>query len=138
MIKLRGHHLFCLIGFRGMGYSEAYATNMKKVHAQLRSAPHTPFQLIEGADDLCAKFPCNEPYHCDAARVAEQDQKFLEKLQLQIGDVVTWADVERRVQTLVTQQVIHEVCFDCQWREYGVCEEGVERVHKGLGLVEVK
>lgn len=137
MLQLRGHHLFCLIGFRGMGYSEEYADNMKAVHAQLRDEPHTPFQLVAGADDLCAKFPCDKPYHCDAERVAQQDAAFLHKLDVQVGDVLTWHDVEQRVRAMVTPAVIAEVCFDCQWREYGVCEEGIGHVHahKGLFLV---
>lgn len=137
MLQLRGHHLFCLIGFRGMGYSEEYADNMKKVHAQLRQNPHTPFQLIAGADDLCAKFPCDQPYHCDAERVAQQDAVFLQKLQLKIGDILTWQEVEQRVKNSVTPAVIGEVCFDCSWREYGVCEEGVDHVQHNKGLFPV-
>ncbi len=138
MLKLRGHHIFCLIGFRGMGYSKEYAANMAKVQEKLRAFPDTPLCLVNGADDLCAKFPCDQPYHCDTARVLEQDQRFLDKLQLQVGEVITWREIENRVQHLVTPAVIEEVCFDCQWRGYGVCEEGVQRIRQGQGLVEVK
>ena len=28
MYKLRGHHLFCLLGYKGMGYSQEYVDNM--------------------------------------------------------------------------------------------------------------
>lgn len=137
LIQLRGHHLFCLLGFRGMGYSEAYAMNMKDIHQQLREQPHTIVRVISGADDLCAKFPCDQPYHCDAMRVFEQDQAFLHVLQLRIGDELTWQDIEKRMQTFATPDLIERVCFDCQWRKYGVCEEGIVRIQHGDGLPEL-
>lgn len=63
MIELRGHHIFCLLGYRGMGYSVEYVENMTKVHTILREQTETMIQIIPGPDDLCAKFPDDQPYH---------------------------------------------------------------------------
>ncbi len=106
MLKLGGHHIFCLIGFRGMGYSKEYAANMAKVHEKLRAFPDTPLCLVNGADGLCAKILCDQPDHCDTARVLEQECRFLDKLQLQVGEVITWGEIESRVRQLVTPAVI--------------------------------
>lgn len=125
MIQLRGHHLFCMLGFRGMGYSAEYADNMKRIHTLLCDEPNTVIEIVSGADMLCAKFPCDKPYHCDAVRVAEQDRAFLQLLKLQPSQTITWQQIEKRVQQYATPHAIGQICFDCQWRAYGVCEDGV-------------
>ena len=30
MLKIRHHHLLCILGFKGLGYSDEFVENMKK------------------------------------------------------------------------------------------------------------
>ena len=85
MFRLRGHHLLCLLGYRGMGYSKEYVDNMTRLRQTLRTDPETSVLLVAGPDDLCNKFPNFQTCHCDDANIHEQDAAILKKLGLQIG-----------------------------------------------------
>lgn len=136
-IRLRGHHLLCLLGFRGMGYSEAYAKHMGTIQDQLRQYPATEVTLCEGADDLCAHFPDDQPYHCDNAAIRQQDRRVLEQLGLRTGETLRWEEVERRVSRNVQSHHLDDLCTGCQWLPYGVCKDGVLRIQNGEGLLKL-
>jgi uncharacterized protein len=138
MYKLRGHHLFCLLGYRGMGYSEEYVKNMTRLHQTLRNNPKTLIQLVKGPDQLCQKYPNSGEYHCQDIHIYERDAAILEKLGLKIGQILHWKDIESCIRKYVVPSDIQIVCETCSWRSYGVCEEGIQEIHKGKGLREVK
>ncbi|WP_338453166.1 DUF1284 domain-containing protein [Niallia oryzisoli] len=137
MYKLRGHHIFCLLGYRGMGYSQEYVENMTKLHHTLRDNPHTFIELIEGPDQLCEKYPNTGNYHCEENRIYARDSAILKKLKLEIGQILTWEDIESRIKKYIIPSDIKTVCETCTWRSYGVCEEGVQEILEGKGLREV-
>ncbi|GIQ67207.1 DUF1284 domain-containing protein [Xylanibacillus composti] len=133
-VRLRGHHLLCLLGFRGMGYSEEFARNMSGVYEKLRQSPETVIRIVEGADDLCAKFPCDQEYHCDHTTVLQHDERIARHLDVKPGDSVTWDELVERIRVRVQPRHIPEWCATCQWLSYGVCEEGMARIQKGEPL----
>lgn len=133
-IQLRGHHLLCMLGYRGMGYSDEYVRNMTRMHSQLRAEPETLVKLVSGPDDLCAHFPCNQPYHCQDRNVHDRDREIANTLGLEAGEVVTWAEIEARIARLLVPADIPRLCATCPWLAYGVCEEGVAAVINGEGL----
>ncbi len=135
MIKLRGHHLFCLLGYRGVGYSEEYAATMSAVHEALRNKPDTLIQVVKGPDHLCAKFPDDQPYHCEETGIYVRDKEILKRLGLTYSDVLPWREVERRIRLQVKPDDIAVICETCSWLEYGVCEEGVQRTIEAKGLL---
>lgn len=137
MIKLRGHHIFCLLGYRGMGYSAEYTENMTKIHDVLRKRPDTLIQITKGPDYLCAKFPKGQPYHCKDKGIYVRDAEILRKLALKVSDVLPWREVERRIRLHVVPDDIVVVCETCSWRSYGFCQEGVEDIVETRGLREV-
>jgi hypothetical protein len=133
-IKLRGHHLLCLLGYRGMGYSEAFAANMTVVYERLRQQPTTLVTIVSGPDDLCVCFPSDQPNHCLTGHVHERDEHIRQQLGLNIGDCVPWQHIVDTVRLRVKPQHIPEWCGTCPWLSYGVCEEGVGRIANGDGL----
>lgn len=138
MYKLRGHHLFCLLGYRGMGYSEEYAKNMTQLHQTLRDSPKTLIELVNGPDQLCDKYPNSGTYHCQDNRIYERDAAILAKVGLRVGQILSWEEIELHIQKYVVPADIEIVCESCSWRTYGVCEEGVKEILEGRGLREVK
>lgn len=138
MYKLRGHHLFCLLGYRGMGYSKEYVENMTILHQTLKNDPFTKIKLVNGPDQLCDKYPNSGEYHCQNNSIYERDRAILEKLGLTIGQILSWRDIEMHIQKYVVPSDIQTVCETCSWRSYGVCEEGIRDVLEGKGLREVK
>src|SRR5690606_20861246 len=137
MYKLRGHHLFCLLGYRGMGYSLEYVENMTIVHQTLRQNPKTLIQIVKGPDHLCEKYPNTGEYHCQNNSIYERDAKILEQMGLRIGQIVRWEEIETRIKQNVVPSDIQTVCESCSWRSYGVCEEGIQEILDGKGLREV-
>ena len=138
MVQLRGHHLFCLLGYRGMGYSKEYIENMTKLHQTLRSHPETLVELVKGPDQLCEKYPNSGEYHCKNQNIYVRDAVILEKMGLKIGEKLMWQEIESRVKKFVVPSDIQTVCETCNWKSYGVCEEGIQHILEGKGLWEVK
>lgn len=137
MYKLRGHHLFCLLGYRGMGYSQEYVENMTLLHQTFRNNPNTKIQLVKEPDHLCEKYPNSGKYHCQDDSIYERDAVILEKLGLEIGQTLLWQEIESLIQMHVHPSDIQVVCESCSWRTYGVCEEGIRDIIEGKGLREV-
>ena len=138
MYMLRGHHLFCLIGYQGMGYSQEYIENMTNLQKTLRANPGMRIQLVKGPDQLCEKYPSTGEYHCQNDDIYERDAAILEKLGLNIGQILIWEEIESLIQKYIVPSDIQNVCESCSWRSYGVCEEGIEEILEGKGLREVK
>lgn len=136
-VRLRGHHLLCLLGYRGMGYSEEYVRNMTDIYETLRQGPQTIVEIVAGPDALCQAFPCSLPNHCEDANVCKRDQTVLTALALAPGDTVAWATILDRVATAIRGSDIERFCSTCSWRAYGVCEDGVNRVGQHLELPAV-
>lgn len=133
-VHLRGHHLLCLLGFRGMGYSPEFVDNMTIVYEQLRRQPDTIVTITTGPDELCRCFPDDKPNHCRSETVHARDEAVLHLLRLSSGDRVPWRDVLHRIRLYMTPAHIPELCLTCPWQPYGVCEAGVVRVTAGEGL----
>jgi uncharacterized protein len=138
MYKLRGHHLFCLLGYRGMGYSKEFSKNMTRLHQTLREEPKTWIELVKGPDQLCEKYPNPGELHCQADHIYERDAAILEKLGLKIGQILMWEEIELHIQKNAVPADIQIVCETCSWRSYGVCEEGIQEMIEGKGLRKVK
>lgn len=129
-IKLRGHHLLCLLGFRGKGYSADFCVNMTQIYEKLRQEPNTHIQLIIGPDDVCAAFPTDQLSHCENRRVYTQDEEIARLIGIRIGESWTWSSVCKAVAARVQPSDIATLCHDCQWQPYGLCREGVAHIHQ--------
>lgn len=138
MYMLRGHHLFCLLGYRGMGYSKEYAENMTRLHQTLRNNPKTMIKLVNGPDQLCEKYPNTAEYHCQNDEIYERDAAILSKLGLKIGQILSWTEIESHVRNYIVPSDIQTICVTCSWRAYGVCEEGIKESIEGKGLRKIK
>ncbi|NOV01633.1 DUF1284 domain-containing protein [Paenibacillus sp. LMG 31457] len=136
-IGLRGHHLLCLLGYRGMGYSKEFCQNMTTVYETLREQPATMVQVVLGPDDLCAAFPADEEAHCENRTVYERDAEIVAKLGLHVGMELSWAEICGKVAGHVTPGDIGHLCATCRWEPYGVCAEGVRLIGEGSELPPV-
>ncbi|NGM83890.1 DUF1284 domain-containing protein [Paenibacillus sp. 7124] len=136
-IRLRGHHLLCLLGYRGMGYSADFCVNMTGIYETLRTKPDTRIEIVKGVDDICRAYPPDKENHCDGT-VHELDQAVLAKLGLVPGFRGEWQEVCGYVARQVEPSDIENLCVTCPWKSYGVCQEGVQLVREGRQLPEVK
>lgn len=133
-ISLRGHHLFCLLGYRGKGYSDSFCTNMTTVYETLRQQPQTMIEIIEGPDVICAAFPTDQPSHCQNPSVYRKDSEILGVLGLTIGSRLRWEELCSLVAKAIEPSDIHRLCYDCPWEPYGLCQEGVAHMREAKAL----
>ncbi|MCY0877199.1 MAG: DUF1284 domain-containing protein [Firmicutes bacterium] len=130
-VSLRGHHLLCLLGYRGMGYSDAYVANMTSIYETLRLHPETLVHVVAGPDELCAAFPDDQPNHCREETVYTRDDAILRALGLSPTATLPWSEVEARVHAHIAGADLIDFCQTCPWRPYGVCEAGIEHIRAG-------
>jgi len=130
VIRLRGHHLLCLHGFRGLGYSPEFISNMQAVKDRLLDA-QVEVEVSISPDDICAACPhladggCSKKEDSEA-RISAKDAEVLRRLSLSPGDRLPEGDLF----ALVAEQFsagISDLCSSCKWYPLGWCEEGIQR-----------
>ena len=120
-VRLRAHHLMCMQGFQGHGYSEEFVDNMARIVQLLGDEPHTELTLLTGPDDICAACPHLEGDACvkdDGAEeeVLAMDRMVLEALGATAGDVLPAVEaIDRLDEALAGREDAGRICGDCQW-----------------------
>ncbi len=122
MSRLRGHHLICLNFFRGEGYSQEFAENIREI------IESSSLQVVFGPDDVCLKCPHLENKTCmysenSEEHVTELDQRAYRLLDVYPGDQITWESIKERIPEIM-KSWRDFACSDCDWR--AVCEENEE------------
>ena len=130
MFKLRGHHIFCLLGYRGMGYSKEYVENMTQLHQTLRDNPKTWIQLVKGPDQLCEKYPNSGEYHCQEKHIYDRDSVIIEKLGLEIGQILNWETLKRTSETMSYPPISKQYVKPVPGVHMGFVRKGFKRCSK--------
>lgn len=125
-VKLRAHHILCMLGFRGLGYSAGFVENFVRVK---ESAKGSVVELVDGGDAICAACP-NFDGRCTKgeAEVRAMDAVVLALFEYQIG-----AKVDFEAAMLKAKVVPHEtrlaICSGCEWLEHCGLDHGKD-THK--------
>ncbi len=129
-VTLRAHHLLCLLGFRGLGYSPEFTRNMTRIAARLRADPATRIRLRARPDDICAACPhldggCRQEGPESESRARRRDRAVLSGLGLRSGEETTWAEALLSLARVFSAGDIVRVCAPCPWLEHGYCARGL-------------
>lgn len=132
-VKVRSHHLLCMLGFRGLGYGEVFILNMAKLVGKLHSDSTFPILLVVGCDVICAACPHNKEGRClekadSEAKTASLDLKMLLKLGIEAETQLSAGEAWERIKERITSEDMAEICQDCEWWGLGYCAEGLERL----------
>lgn len=131
---LRAHHLLCILGFKGHGYSDAFTDNMSHIVDRLHAIPQTTIEIAGQPDDICAACPflgsdgCQQRGAQSEEDVRLRDRAVMDRLGLAAGDRLTWADVVAKVKAKVRPEDLTALCSDCQWLPLGYCAEGIKKL----------
>jgi hypothetical protein len=131
-MKIRGHHLICILGFRGLGYSPEYVLNMKRVIGQLHSPRSVHFEVVDYPDDICAFCPflveggCQQNGPRSEAIVKSLDFNVMARLGLTAEERLTWPEIEAKIRARLYPEDIDVICKECQWLPLGYCTEGLK------------
>lgn len=114
-MKIRGHHLFCLLHFEGKGYSKEFIDNMFKILSKLENG--VKFNLVVGSDDICKFCPHNEIETCKLGDnlVKFRDIRIIELLGLKKEELYLFDLIKEKVYSKVTLREFFDICHGCQW-----------------------
>ncbi|MGS2778458.1 DUF1284 domain-containing protein [Robertmurraya sp. GLU-23] len=133
---LRGHHLLCVHGFRGMGYSPAFVEKMTEIVAKVRN-DHDDFMIktVAAFDDACMACPHRGNTKCEASagsneHVLSMDEKVLSHLGLEKEKSYLKSHLVALTASKVNPDDLDHLCRGCSWLPYGVCKEGIEELRK--------
>ncbi len=134
VIELRAHHLLCILGFRGLGYSEEFVANLKKIITVFRVDGNREVRLIHWCDDVCKYCLHNIEGRCQKKNgFAENsptmmDLNLFEKLGISSGTVVQFNRVMALIKERIDLNFMKSICRDCEWKNLGYCEDGLKRL----------
>lgn len=136
-VRLRGHTLLCLQGFRGEGYSPDFVENMATIYRVLTEDPENWVEVVASPDAICGACPHQETSGCtlngdrSEEEMRDQDRVVLEKLGLEVGDRIRWWELLERIQRSVSGDDLPSICGTCRWLPLGYCREGMNRLQEG-------
>jgi len=135
-VKIRGHHLLCLLGFRGLGYSPEFVETMGKVSKEFHADGALPITVITECDVICDSCPHKIGNQCrkmedSARRIKRKDTIILNKLGFPTGTGTTSGEAWRRVKVRITVEDLTAICRQCEWLGLGYCREGLEKLATG-------
>lgn len=135
-VRIRGHHLLCLLGFRGLGYSPEFVETMEKVFKEFHSNTTLPITIVTGCDIICDSCPHNRGNECQkkegsARRVKSKDAMILKKLGFPANTGTTSGEAWRRVKERILPEDLTAMCQRCEWLGLGYCNEGLAELDTG-------
>jgi hypothetical protein len=137
LLRLRGHTLLCLQGFRGLGYSPGFVENLSAVHRGLAANPEILVEVVDAPDVVCGACPHEAGLGCTLngdgteAGMKAQDQAVLGLLGLRPGDRLRWAEVQQRIGRFIQGSDLPTICGQCRWLSLNYCRDGIDRLRAG-------
>lgn len=122
LLKIRAHHLCCIQGFQGYGYSPVFVANMRSVISDLEALPSRPLKLVTECDAICVSCPgkreCTTQESVFSRGIRQMDRVVLDKLSLEDGTVVEADEAFRLINSKINKASdIEEVCGSCKWKQ---------------------
>ncbi|SNX54252.1 DUF1284 domain-containing protein [Thermoanaerobacterium sp. RBIITD] len=129
---IRGHHLLCILGFRGYGYDEYFVNNMNNIIKKLNNEQDMLIKLVDSVDNICEKCPnnidgkCKNEHH--QGSIKEMDDSVLNILEIKPNTLMKYDDVLDKIKLLMTEEAMDDICCNCTWKGYGCCIEGLKNL----------
>lgn len=131
MIRLRGHTLLCLQGFRGEGYSPAFIAHLAAIHRSLADDPDQWVEVTDQPDSVCQACPHLSQEGCrlngerSEDEMRAQDRDVLSRLGYRAGERAQWRALLDRIARTLTGDELPAICGTCRWLPRGYCREGL-------------
>lgn len=122
---IRCHHWLCLPGYKGYSYNAEHANNWDKLSQLFIQNPNTKVKIVEGKDTLCLKCPNNgeSGNKCDEDFLKKLDEKVKNLIGLETGKIYNYNQVLTRLKELLNPEKHKELCGECEWRHFGLCQD---------------
>ncbi|MCE5214479.1 MAG: DUF1284 domain-containing protein [Methanobacterium sp.] len=122
VIKIRAHHLLCIQGFQGYGYSPEFQINLEKVIKFLKNHPNSCLKVVAEADVICESCPnleggcCNRYLHSNS--IQSMDIQVLKKLGIADGHIEQVGSLFSQVKDALNKvEDVKDICGNCSWKD---------------------
>lgn len=130
-VRLRPHHLLCLLTYVGKGYTPGFVANYDRIAERLSSGEDV--LVVDGPDDICAALLCEPEPHCfrDSVRVrdaqAAADIGDLLEMRLSAGARIDLhPGLLARMRKAFAEGQSRKACRGCEWSDLcsGIANDG--------------
>lgn len=131
VIRLRPHHLLCMLTFVGKGYTPDFVQNYLRIAKRLTAGE--AIEIIEGPDDLCQPLTHAPDAHCFRESVVVRDQQAANAVRdllqqpISLGTVIVPdAALLTRLRQAFADGSVRKACAGCEWSSLcdGVADGG--------------
>jgi hypothetical protein len=140
-VRLRPHHLLCILTYKGAGYSQAFCANYDRIAARI--GEQEEIEICAGPDDVCAPLLLTEHPHCFNLGVTERDDKAGAAVAAMLGFPVAAGtrfaldkEMLDRSRRAFADGVTREACIGCQWQDF--CTEIADHGFAETRLLQAK
>jgi uncharacterized protein len=137
-LRVRAHHLLCIQGFQGLGYSDKFVQNMGEICRQMKAESALEIEVVDNPDDICAPCPfvaggcCSREEGTLEQGARELDRRVLEKLEISPGRIFRRDELLALVLKKISPDDLEVLCEGCEWLPFDYCREGLRE--KGLKI----
>jgi uncharacterized protein len=122
VITLRGHHLLCIQGFQGYGYSPEFIHHLSQIIQFLENNPYQRIKIIDECDDICLKCPFMEGNSCitpsgNDKHIKVMDTAVIDHLDLNCGHDYIYDHLQEQVLHENNFNELKKICKTCTWQE---------------------
>ena len=119
-IRLRGHHLLCLLTYKGNGYTPDFSLNFNRIVRRLSRGEEAV--IVAGADDVCQPMLCQPDFHCADDHSSEINSQALADIGRLLDEdlspgqrIVFDANNVKRLRQAFLAGEIRTACQSCSW-----------------------
>ncbi|NDV89467.1 DUF1284 domain-containing protein [Aurantimonas aggregata] len=140
-VRLRAHHLLCMLTYVGKGYSPAFTANYDVIVGRIDRGED--ILIVEGPDDICAPLLGDEDSHCLRESVVERDDRAAEAVAVLLcrtigpgGRIRLNPDMLQTMRWAFRSSEGRRACMNCEWASLcsSVAEDGFSDVRLGVSL----
>lgn len=119
-VRLRPHHLLCLLTYAGKGYNAAFIANLDSIAVRLSAGED--MLIVSGPDDICAPMLGEMESHCLRNSVTERDRQAAASLGTLLGysiaedtELQLHSSLLRLMRDAFSSGRIRGACGGCEW-----------------------
>lgn len=122
-VRLRPHHLLCLLTYAGKGYTPAFTANFDAIAGRVGAGEE--IEVVSGPDDICAPLLDGGDHHCLLARITDRDRSAARDVGALLDQPVTdglrltiTGALLIKMRAAFRQGTTRAACGGCDWNSF--------------------